>query len=65
MLTGLAQHWNARKLAIVRGVGYPQTDHSRFRSMDIWQTASPAEPVATGWIGMSPVNESARSVLMS
>jgi uncharacterized protein (DUF1501 family) len=50
-LKGLAQQWNARKLAIVRGVGYPQPDHSHFRSMDIWQTASPAEPVPTGWIG--------------
>ena len=50
-LKGLAQLWNQRRLAIVRGVGYPQPDHSHFRSMDIWQTASPAEPVSTGWIG--------------
>src|SRR5882757_6624710 len=50
-LKGLAQQWNNRKLAIVRGVGYPQPDHSHFRSMDIWQTASPSEPVPTGWIG--------------
>jgi uncharacterized protein (DUF1501 family) len=50
-LKGLAQQWNNRKLAIVRGVGYPQPDHSHFRSMDIWQTASPSEPLSTGWIG--------------
>lgn len=50
-LKGLAQQWNDRKLAIVRGVSYPQPDHSHFRSMDIWQTASPGEPVPTGWIG--------------
>lgn len=50
-LKGLAQLWSDRKLAIVRGVSYPQPDHSHFRSMDIWQTASPAEPVSTGWIG--------------
>src|SRR5271163_2922311 len=50
-LKGLAQQWNNRKLAIVRGAGYPQPDHSHFRSMDIWQTASPSEPVSTGWIG--------------
>ena len=50
-LKGLAQVWNDRKLAIVRGVSYPRPDHSHFRSMDIWQTASPAEPVSTGWIG--------------
>ncbi|OBH18299.1 hypothetical protein A9X03_19470 [Mycobacterium sp. E1715] len=50
-LKGLAQLWGRRQLAIVRGVGYPRPDHSHFRSMDIWQTASPAEPVSTGWIG--------------
>ena len=50
-LTGLAGLWRQNRLAIVRGVGYPQPDHSHFRSMDIWQTASPAEPVPTGWIG--------------
>src|ERR1700761_8180182 len=50
-LKGLAQQWNDRKLAIVRGVGYPKPDHSHFRSMDIWQTASPSEPVSTGGIG--------------
>ncbi|MBV8787235.1 MAG: DUF1501 domain-containing protein [Mycobacterium sp.] len=50
-MKGLAQLWNQQRLAIVRGVSYPQPDHSHFRSMDIWQTASPAEPVSTGWIG--------------
>ena len=50
-LKGLAQQWQSQKLAIVRGVSYPKPDHSHFRSMDIWQTASPAEPVSTGWIG--------------
>lgn len=50
-MKGLAQLWNQRQLAIVRGVGYPKPDHSHFRSMDIWQSASPAEPVSTGWIG--------------
>jgi uncharacterized protein (DUF1501 family) len=48
---GLAQLWNQRRLAILRGVGYPRPDHSHFRSMDIWQTASPAEPISSGWIG--------------
>jgi len=35
----------------VRGVGYPQPDHSHFRSMAIWQTASPQTSVSTGWLG--------------
>ncbi|MDQ2957237.1 MAG: DUF1501 domain-containing protein [Actinomycetota bacterium] len=50
-MTGLAKLWQGKQLAIVRGVGYPQPDHSHFRSMDIWQTASPQAPVTTGWIG--------------
>ncbi len=50
-LTGLAQLWQDRRLAVIRGVGYPRPDHSHFRSMDIWQTASPQTPVPSGWIG--------------
>ncbi|MGI8667378.1 MAG: DUF1501 domain-containing protein [Jatrophihabitans sp.] len=50
-MTGFAKLWQANQLAIVRGVGYPEPDHSHFRSMDIWQTASPQAPVTTGWVG--------------
>jgi len=50
-LAGLAGLWRGRRLAIVRGVGYPNPDRSHFRSMDIWQTASPKDAVPTGWIG--------------
>ena len=39
------------QLAIVRGVGYPQPDHSHFRSMAIWQSASPVVAQTSGWIG--------------
>jgi len=50
-LAGLKRMYDARKLAIVRGVGYPKPDHSHFRSMDIWQTAQPDRPGNTGWLG--------------
>jgi uncharacterized protein (DUF1501 family) len=50
-LKGIHPLWAEGKLAIVRGVSYPKPDRSHFRSMDIWQTASPTEPVSTGWIG--------------
>ena len=50
-MRGLSQLWSDRRLAIVRGAGYPKPDHSHFRSMDIWQTASPDAPVPTGWVG--------------
>jgi uncharacterized protein (DUF1501 family) len=51
VLTGLRRLWEGKQLAIVLGVGYPKPDRSHFRSMDIWQTASPAQPVNTGWVG--------------
>lgn len=50
-MTGLKALWNQGHLAIVRGVSYPRPDHSHFRSMDIWQTASPDHPLPTGWLG--------------
>ena len=50
-LTGMKALWDNQHLAIVRGVSYPQPDHSHFRSMDIWQTASPQSPTSTGWLG--------------
>ncbi|MGH3550240.1 MAG: DUF1501 domain-containing protein [Pseudonocardiaceae bacterium] len=50
-MTGLKELWDNQRLAIVRGVSYPRPDHSHFRSMDIWQTASPEHPTSTGWLG--------------
>jgi uncharacterized protein (DUF1501 family) len=50
-LAGLKKQWDTGTLAIVRGVSYPRPDHSHFRSMDIWQTASLAENAAEGWLG--------------
>lgn len=50
-LKGLKGLWDEDRLAIVRGVGYPEPDRSHFRSMAIWQTASPETSVPTGWLG--------------
>ena len=50
-MKGFKSLWDAKRLAIVRGVGYPKPDHSHFRSMDIWQSGSPDHPADTGWIG--------------
>lgn len=50
-MTGLKGLWDSGALAVVRGVGYPVPDHSHFRSMSIWQTASPTTSVSTGWLG--------------
>lgn len=39
-------------LAVVTNVGYPNPNRSHFKSMDVWETATPPEKVGkTGWIG--------------
>jgi uncharacterized protein (DUF1501 family) len=50
-LRGLKGLWDDKRLAVVRGVGYPNPNRSHFRSMDIWQTGSPDNGVSTGWLG--------------
>jgi uncharacterized protein (DUF1501 family) len=50
-MTGFKKLYDAGQLAIVRGVGYPNPDRSHFRSMSIWQTASPGTPQSSGWLG--------------
>ncbi|MFI5592064.1 DUF1501 domain-containing protein [Amycolatopsis sp. NPDC051758] len=50
-LKGFKSLWDGGQLAVLRGVGYPKPDHSHFRSMAIWQTASPETSVPTGWLG--------------
>lgn len=43
--------WDKKKLAIVRGVGYPNQDRSHFSSMAVWQSGNPGGSSSTGWIG--------------
>src|ERR1700722_6600364 len=50
-LKGMKALWDAKQLAVVRGVGYPNPVLSHFRGMDIWQTGSPDTPIATGVLG--------------
>jgi hypothetical protein len=50
-MKGLHELWGSKELAIVRDVGYPYPDRSHFRSMAIWQSASPQSAVSTGWLG--------------
>lgn len=50
-MKGFKGLWDSGQLAVLRGVGYPKPDHSHFRSMAIWQTASPETSVPTGWLG--------------
>lgn len=50
-MTGIKNLWDQNKVAIVRGVGYPDPDLSHFTSMAIWQSASPVHHVSSGWLG--------------
>jgi len=50
-MKGLKSLWDQNKVAIIRGVGYPNPDRSHFSSMAKWQTASPAKNINTGWLG--------------
>ena len=50
-LAPLRSIWDARQLAIVQGVGYPQPNLSHFRSIEIWDTASKSdEYLDAGWL---------------
>ena len=49
---GMRDLFDAGKLAVIQGVGYPSQNRSHFRSTDIWNTASDAdEVITTGWLG--------------
>ena len=50
-LAGFKGLWDAKQLAIVRGVGYPEPNRSHFVSMDIWQSGSTDGASTTGWLG--------------
>lgn len=43
--------WDQNKVAIIRGVGYPNPDYSHFSSMAKWQTGVPDRNVNSGWLG--------------
>ena len=52
-LTGIKALYDASKVAIVNGVGYPTFDYSHFQAMQIYWTADPTQLTTTGWLGRS------------
>lgn len=50
-LAGLKGLYDKGKVAIIQNVGYPNPNRSHFKSMDIWQSASPDLALKGGWIG--------------
>ena len=51
--------YEAGKVAVIHGVGYPQPNRSHFRSMDIWHTAEPTKVGDKGWLGQGDPGDDA------
>ncbi len=53
------------KMAIIQGIGYPNSNRSHFRGMDIWHTAEPDRVGSEGWLGQAvrELDPSAENVL--
>ena len=41
------------RMAIIQGIGYPNSNRSHFRGMDIWHTAEPDRVGSEGWLGQA------------
>ena len=50
-MRALKAMYDRGNVAIVQGVGYPNPDHSHFRSTEIWQTGVPERYEHSGWLG--------------
>ena len=50
-MRSLKSMYDKGMVAVVQNVGYPNPDHSHFRSTEIWQTAVPEKYEHTGWLG--------------
>ena len=52
-MSAVRDMYNDGKMAIIHGVGYPDSPRSHFRSMDIWHTCEPDKLGTEGWLGMA------------
>lgn len=51
-LSRLRKHYDAGRVAIVEGCGYPDPIRSHFQSMEVWHSADArGRDVGTGWVG--------------
>lgn len=44
-------YYDDGRLAVMRGIGYPNPSRSHFHSMGIWHTANPDDLTRGGWLG--------------
>ena len=47
----LKELYDQGKVAVVQGIGYPNSSRSHFRGMDIWHTCEPHVIAEEGWLG--------------
>ena len=47
----MKEMYDAGDVAIVQGIGYPNSSRSHFRAMDIWHTCEPVKVGTEGWLG--------------
>ena len=40
-------------MAVIQGIGYPNSNRSHFRGMDIWHTCEPDKVGSEGWLGLA------------
>jgi uncharacterized protein (DUF1501 family) len=50
-MSGIGELFKKGQVAVINNVGYPNPNRSHFKSMDIWQSASPDGQLKYGWIG--------------
>lgn len=50
-LKGLSDLYQKGEVAVIQNVGYPNPNRSHFKSMEIWQSASPDSTLKYGWLG--------------
>ena len=51
MMGPFKELYDQGKVAIIQGIGYPNSSRSHFRAMDIWHTCEPDEIATEGWLG--------------
>ena len=49
----LKDMYDQGNMAIIHGIGYPDSPRSHFRSMDIWHTCEPETLGTEGWLGLA------------
>lgn len=51
-MAGMKELYEEGYMGVIQSVGYPNPNRSHFRSMEIWNSASPSEEYwLTGWVG--------------